>query len=346
MSPPWWRKQGFLLFLGLTVCVAWLKPDLAAPGGALRADKWNWAIPPALFAISGLLLPSRRLALTLLDWRLHAFTQGFSLLLMPLVFGMASQLLVFAHFHSSLSLGLIVLGALSTTTTSAVVLTRTAGGDEAGALFNATLGSFLGVVASPWLIGLFARPGEALPILPVMGHMAAQTLLPFAIGQGLRRVLRQGIEAWKPTLRLASLTLLLLMIGLAIATGFLQGFRTSKRQILAIFFIVAALHVGSLALAFFVSGLQSLQLDKAKRTAALLCCTQKSAALGLPLITVLYRHDTSLGLIALPLLIYHPIQLISASLLLPHLARWNQGQAASPDTGHMSVTGSRDIPIV
>ena len=49
-------------------------------------------------------------------------------------------------------------------------------------------------------------------------------------------------------------------------------------------------------------------------------CTQKSVAVGIPMISTLYEHDPRAGLYTLPLLIWHPLQLLIGSALAPHLA--------------------------
>mmetsp|Transcript_35483 Transcript_35483/g.66229 ORF Transcript_35483/g.66229 Transcript_35483/m.66229 type:complete len:190 (+) Transcript_35483:102-671(+) len=56
-----------------------------------------------------------------------------------------------------------------------------------------------------------------------------------------------------------------------------------------------------------------------QRIAGLFCSTHKTVAMGVPLINTLFEHSESLGLYTLPLLMYHPIQLLIGSLLVPSL---------------------------
>jgi solute carrier family 10 (sodium/bile acid cotransporter), member 7 len=51
-------------------------------------------------------------------------------------------------------------------------------------------------------------------------------------------------------------------------------------------------------------------------------CTHKTVAMGVPLINAIYEDDANIGLITLPLLIWHTMQLILGSFLAPRLARW------------------------
>jgi sodium/bile acid cotransporter 7 len=48
-------------------------------------------------------------------------------------------------------------------------------------------------------------------------------------------------------------------------------------------------------------------------------CTHKSIAMGIPLINAIYEDNPSVGFYTLPLLVWHPLQLIIGSFLAPHL---------------------------
>ena len=55
------------------------------------------------------------------------------------------------------------------------------------------------------------------------------------------------------------------------------------------------------------------------RVFALFGCTQKTISLGVPLIQALYEDNTALALFTLPILIWHPVELILGSLTAPKL---------------------------
>jgi len=61
-------------------------------------------------------------------------------------------------------------------------------------------------------------------------------------------------------------------------------------------------------------------------------CTHKTIALGVPLIHAMYEHSPLLGIYTLPILIWHPMQLVVGSILVPRLSAWiEQGKMESPD---------------
>jgi sodium/bile acid cotransporter 7 len=48
----------------------------------------------------------------------------------------------------------------------------------------------------------------------------------------------------------------------------------------------------------------------------------KTVAMGIPLIKAIYSGDPKMGLYILPLLLWHPIQLLVGSALVPKLSQW------------------------
>ncbi|MEO6095569.1 MAG: bile acid:sodium symporter [Fibrobacteria bacterium] len=326
----WLRRYGFLFGIFAAVALAAIAPRLGAPSGPLHTGAWNWAIASALFLISGLVIRTSEIPRAVADWRLHLFTQGFNLGALPALFWVTSVLLAAAGLDRALCLGLVFLGILSTTTTSGVVLTRSAGGDEAGALFNATLGSVLGVVVSPALLLLCTGKAGSLPFLPMVGKLVAQVLIPLGIGQALQAAAPAAVDRVRPLLGRASLWLLLVLIWAVMCTGFDKGFAASAGQLAAVGLVTALLHAAALGLAYAASGWGGWRFTRRRRTAALIGGTQKSAALGMPLLLIAFAHDPSLGLIALPLIIYHPLQMVAASLMAPGLERWNRAGGLEP----------------
>ncbi len=74
-----------------------------------------------------------------------------------------------------------------------------------------------------------------------------------------------------------------------------------------------------MALAWY--SLKLLFRDKPKlRVMGLFGCTQKTVAVGVPLIQALYQHDPLIGVYTLPILVWHPMQLFIGSWLAPYLA--------------------------
>jgi 2-amino-4-hydroxy-6-hydroxymethyldihydropteridine diphosphokinase len=98
-----------------------------------------------------------------------------------------------------LGLGLFYLCALPSTVSSSVAMTATAHGNVAGAVFNATLSSLIGIVVTPlWMAWVMKATGETPPIGPAgqgnyLNQMIAleTSLTPDALLDHLLRIERQ-----------------------------------------------------------------------------------------------------------------------------------------------------------
>jgi hypothetical protein len=64
--------------------------------------------------------------------------------------------------------------------------------------------------------------------------------------------------------------------------------------------------------------------DPKLRVMGLFGCTHKTVAIGVPLINAIYEGNPAIGLYTLPLLIWHPMQLIIGTFLTPRLAKFVQ----------------------
>lgn len=51
-------------------------------------------------------------------------------------------------------------------------------------------------------------------------------------------------------------------------------------------------------------------------------CTHKTVAMGIPMINAIYEDSADIGLYTLPLLIWHPMQLLLGTFLAPRLAEF------------------------
>ncbi|MFW5846291.1 MAG: bile acid:sodium symporter family protein [Planctomycetota bacterium] len=317
------RRQWFLAGMLLVLLAAWALPPL--PAGAWQ-DRLELGLIASIFLASGIAIRTRELGRGLGHWRLHALILGFSLVDTVLICWLLDQLWQALGLDPALRLGLLVLGALPITIASCVALTNAAGGNQTGALVNASLGNLLGVFITPAWILLFAGGSRVdLSLFAVMEKLGLVVLLPLLFGQVLHWFAGHArVDRLRGLLGPVSQVLLLGIVFLGFSAAFAgEGTRIDWRNMTATLGICVLLHGLFLALPWWVSGWSLLELDRADRTAAVICASQKGLALGLPLISLVFADDPDLPLIALPILVYHPLQLIVAAALVPRLAAWN-----------------------
>jgi len=271
-----------------------------------------------LFLIAGFTLPTEAIGAGLASWRLHLYVQGFLFLLTPALFYLSS-LPLRGGFGPELTAGVLALSVLPTTIGSCVLFTQVSGGNVVGALFNAALANLSGVFLSPLLRALLLRgPGGGLPageLGGILRELGLQVLAPLACGQLLRLALRPLARRLRGPLAALSNALLLGVIFLTMASSAADpAFLGRLERALGPFAYLAAMQLLLTALAW--AGSRLLGLPRGDRIAAAFAAPQKTMALGVPLLSAYFaRSPLALGLVLLPILLYHPWQLLVAGLL-------------------------------
>ena len=112
----------------------------------------------------------------------------------------------------------------------------------------------------------------------------------------------------------------MLVVYVAFSEGVVQGIWSSVEvgQVIAVTVVSLLLVIVMLAITGWVP--KRLGFDRADTIAIQFCGTKKSLATGLPMATVLFT-GTTVGLIVLPLMIFHQIQLMICSWLATRYGR-------------------------
>ena len=104
-----------------------------------------------------------------------------------LSFGFSRALKEVGVLEASLADGMVACASLPLTINMVLVLTKSAGGDEASAIFNAAFGNMLGVFLSPILILGYLGVTGGVDLVSVFYKLALRVVLPVAIGQVLQK---------------------------------------------------------------------------------------------------------------------------------------------------------------
>lgn len=311
-----WGQHWFTLSLPLVFLLAWFAPQLASRGGLLRPEITTQIGVTLIFLIQGLTLPSQALRTGLFHWRFHLLIQGFVFLGFPLL-GLLFDRLLGPSLPPDLRLGLLYLCVLPSTISSASVLTATAHGNVAGAVCAAILSSLLGVVLTPlWATATLNAADHPIAFGPVLLTLGRLIVLPLLAGQLLRLTpARAWAEARKKPLGNLSTSVILFIVFAAFCDAAESRIWTRHGPSLLLLAFAGA--VGYFAMASAIVALLSrfAGLSAPDKRAAQFCAVQKTLASGVPMATLIFGTHPGLGVILLPLLIYHPLQLTLQGLL-------------------------------
>lgn len=304
------QKNWFMIGMPLAVALAWVAPEGGARGGYLRAELTTKLAVAVVFFLQGLTLPGKALRDGASQGRLHLGVQGFCFLVFPLI-GLALDALIGAKLSPDLRLGFLFLCVLPSTIVMAVVLTTVAGGNVAAAIFNAVLSNVLGVFLTPlWVAWLMKTTGESQSLGAVLREVSLLLLVPLALGQLVRQC---GIKAWadrhKKRLSNFSNATILFIVYAAFCNSVKAQIWAAQGVTVLLGGVAGVAVLMGLALAGASLLGRGLKLAPAERIVLTISGAQKSLATGVPLANVIFGAHPALGVILLPIMIYHPLQL-------------------------------------
>ena len=313
------RLDGFLLAILAAVAVAALVPATGAAVPLL--DTAVTAAIFVLFFMYGGRLEPREALDGIRHWRLHAVILAFTYVLFPIL----GVLLGFVLPHvlsAPLVIGVLYLCLVPSTVQSSITFTSIARGNVAGAIVSASFSNLLGVLLTPLLVVLLLTGGaggvhiEGSSILDIVG----QILVPFVLGQLSRPVTARWLKENNAWLKFVDRGVIVLVVYSAFSAGMREGIwgMVSLPQLL----LVAAVSGVLLAVMLWATdaSARAFGFSRGDRIAIQFCGTKKSLATGLPMAAVLFAGQ-QVGLVILPLMIFHQLQLMVCAALAARYAR-------------------------
>lgn len=318
----------FLRSMVLAVIIASLAPELGKSGGWLHLDAFIDYGIALVFFLHGLGIPREQIRSGFSQWRLHLLVQAFTFGIFPLLFLLLSPGLE-RLLPPMLLLGFFYLCALPSTITSSVALTGAAGGNVPAAIFNATLSSLLGIFLTPLLVSLMApTTGAGLPLREAVIDIASLLLLPFVLGQLLHGALWPRLAPHKRYTSLLDRGVVLLLVFASFSDSVAAGlWRDYGASVLLLTLAGAALLL-AIVLLLSTAAARLLGLAPEEEIVAVFCGSKKTLAAGVPMAKVLFGAHPGLGLIVLPIMFYHQLQLMVCAVLAQRYARRESNKGA------------------
>ncbi|EJK44311.1 hypothetical protein THAOC_37158, partial [Thalassiosira oceanica] len=147
-----YAKHSFLILVIVAILVAYAYPPLGAKYLAPDITA-TWIAVMFIFVLAGMGIKTEEFAKAFQRLGFNAFVQVFNFgACSGIVFGFSRLMLMAGALPQSLADGMTICACLPITVNMVLVLTKSAGGDEASAIFNAAFGNLTGVFLSPALI--------------------------------------------------------------------------------------------------------------------------------------------------------------------------------------------------
>jgi sodium/bile acid cotransporter 7 len=308
----------FLLALLVVVTLAALFPATGTYADVLDvATKVAIAL---LFLLYGARLSPTEALHGLQHWRLHLLVLAATFVVFPIL-GLAGRALVPSVLTPGLYTGVLFLCLVPSTVQSSIAFTSMAHGNVPAAIVSASLSNILGVALTPLLVVLLMHTAGA----PRIGESAVldivlQLLLPFVAGQLLRPWLGRWVHRHPVVTKAFDRGSILLVVYTAFSMSMAEHVwsTVSPWRVVAVAGVCTALLAIMLGVTVGVSRLA--RLDRADTAVLLFCGSKKSLASGLPMALVFFGTG-AVGLIMLPLILFHQIQLFVCAIIASRMSR-------------------------
>jgi sodium/bile acid cotransporter 7 len=296
----------FLLMLIAVVSAASLLPVRGT--AATLVDTLADLAIALLFFLHGAKLSRAAIVQGMGNWRLHALTMSSTYILFPVV-GLALVWLTTGWVNPLLLSGLLFLTLLPSTVQSSIAFTAMARGNVAAAVCSASLSNLSGIFITPILVALFMHvQGEGASVWHSAGSIALQILVPFLAGHFLRPLIGGFIDRNKKILQPVDRGSILLVVYSAFSAAVVNGIwtRVGWTDLLTLLILSAVV----LAIIMVVNVLASrlAHLPREDAIVLLFCGSKKSLVSGVPMAGALFL-PAQVGLVVLPLMIFHQLQL-------------------------------------
>lgn len=313
--------NGFFFLMIAMVFLAWLFPEAGADDNPFHLKTISNIGVGVIFFFYGLKLNWTRLKSGIGNWKLHVVIQATTFLAFPLLILMLNSLTSDAAYEYWW-IGVFYLAALPSTVSSSVVMVSIAGGNISAAIFNASVSSLIGIFITPLWMNLFVD-SDTLSIADLSGvviSLCLQVLLPVIAGLLLHNVAGSFVERYKDQLRYFDQAVILLIVFRAFAESFTGNMFTG-------YTLVELATLSALMLLLFVVMLLIMQaislwmkFPREDRITVIFCGSKKSLVQGAVMGQILFPQANVFGIILLPLMIYHALQLLAGSMLAQQMA--------------------------
>jgi len=315
------KVDRFILLIVAVILLAYFFPQWGSKSSLLPVNSIASIGISLIFFFYGLKLSSEQLKNGLQNWRLHLLVQSTTFILFPLLV-LPFYPLLQNEKQELLWLACLFLAALPSTVSSSVVMTAMAKGNVTAAIFNASISGILGILITPLWMGLFLQKTSAdFNFSQIYLKLTFEIVVPVILGLSLHRYFGKWALRYGKQLTQFDKSVILFIIYKSFSESFMEKiFGTiGVSELLLLFTIVLVLFF----FVYFFTGFMSRRLNFSieDQIAAQFCGTKKSLVHGTVFSKIIFGTTPTVGLMLLPLMLFHAIQLIFVSVIATKLGK-------------------------
>lgn len=313
------KIDNFVIAIIIVIALAYFFPQLGSKDSPVPLGLVGSIGVSLIFFFYGLKLSPAKMKSGLKNWKLHTLVQLSTFIIFPLVV-LSFYPLMKTEQASLTWLAFLFLAALPSTVSSSVVMVSIAKGNIPAAIFNASISGLIGIVVTPLWMGLFLEQSAInFDLGSIYLKLLTEILVPVAVGISLQRFLGKFLQPHSKYLSLFDKSVILLIIYKSFAESFEDNVFSSVNTV-----DLAGITVFVIALFFSIYWLtgylsRKLRFNREDTITAQFCGTKKSLVHGTVFSKILFPASVPVGMILLPLMLFHAIQIFIVSIIATKL---------------------------
>ncbi|ENU29535.1 bile acid:sodium symporter [Acinetobacter sp. 2JN-4] len=277
-----------------------------------------------LFFLHGAKLSREAVVEGMLHWKMHALVFAFTFLLFPAI-GLMARPILEPLLGQQLYWGFLFMCFLPSTVQSSIAFTSMAKGNVAGAVCSASFSNIIGMIITPILVSYFILGQSQHGFDPTQSIIQITLLLlvPFILGQILRPYIFPAMLKRPSLVKVFDQGSILMVVYGAFSSAVVAGLWQQVSGLTLLYLILACsvLLTIVMLLAFYLP--KWLGFNQADQATIFFCSSKKTLASGVPMAQILFIGQP-LGMIVLPIMIFHQIQLMVCGIIANHWSKTRQ----------------------
>ncbi|ANF81510.1 bile acid:sodium symporter [Acinetobacter sp. NCu2D-2] len=277
-----------------------------------------------LFFLHGAKLSREAVIEGLTHWKLHSLVFAFTFALFPIL-GLLAKPLLLPMLGQELYWGFLFMCFLPSTVQSSIAFTSVAHGNVAGAVCSASFSNIIGMFITPVLVAFFILEQSQHGFDPTSSIIQITLLLlvPFILGQILRPWVFPQMKKMPKIVKVFDQGSILMVVYGAFSSAVVAGLwhQVSLTTLLLLILVCSVLLTVVMLTALYLP--RFMGFNTADQKTIFFCGSKKTLASGVPMAQILFIGQP-LGMIVLPIMIFHQIQLMVCGIIANYWAKQSE----------------------
>ncbi|PJG42374.1 bile acid:sodium symporter [Acinetobacter tandoii] len=311
-------------FTLLLVAMVLLASFLPVSGSAAHAFNVITTIAIAiLFFFHGAKLSREAIVQGIMHWKFHVLVFAFTFAVFPIL-GLLAKPVLLPMLGQELYWGFLFMCFLPSTVQSSIAFTSVAKGNVASAVCSASFSNIIGMFITPVLVSIFILGKSEHGFDPTSSiiQITLLLLLPFVLGQLFRPLVYPHMMKVPRLVKSFDQGSILMVVYGAFSSAVVAGLwnEVSWQTLLLLVLACSVFLTVIMLLAYYLPKL--FGFNRKDQIAIFFCSSKKTLASGVPMAQILFIGQP-LGMIVLPIMIFHQIQLMVCGIIANRWSKQN-----------------------